>query len=149
MTIFVVNSGSVEEVYNLWKEKKAVPETAEANAQCALLVQKLTGAPRTECWRRGDPVKGGNFTPGTAIATFRCDGRFDGTSGLCHAAIFVKEVSHGIEVWDQWKNGHLEPRRSGGYKHGRRIMEFKTTADKRSKDYHQSNDGDALYVINA
>ena len=146
MTIYTVNGGSVDDVYEQWKLKIAVPEAAADNAQCALLVQQLTGAPRMSEWKRGVHVKGSSVTPGTAVGTFKSDGTYDGTSGTCHGAVFIKETSEGIEVWDQWKTGHLGQRKLDGYKHGRRVIRFRAS-EVGSPGYSQSNDGDALHVI--
>jgi hypothetical protein len=148
MAIFTVSGGSVESVYAKWKDKKAVPETAESNAQCALLVQELSAAPSMSEWTQGSLVKGGSVTAGTAVATFNKDGAYDGSSGTCHAAIFIKETAVGIEVWDQWKNGHLAQRKLDGFKHGRRVMRFRGK-EAGTVGYLQSNDGDALHVIEA
>jgi hypothetical protein len=148
MATFTVNGGSVEDVYKIWVNRKSVPEGASDNAQCALLVQTLTGAPEMASWTRGKRVKGGAISPGTAVATFEHDGTYDGKSGVCHAAIFVKEYADGIEVWDQWKNGHLGQRKLDGFRHGRRKLRFRSK-EVNTKGYQQSNDGDALYVIEA
>jgi len=52
----------------------------------------------TRKWVKGKPVEGNkDIERGTAIATFKADGQYEG-----HAAIFVKTLDKGFEVWDQW-----------------------------------------------
>lgn len=146
MTIYTVNK-EVHALYKDYEENEAVAVNGDDEAHCALLVQKLTGAPVTSTWKRGDKVRGGTVTPGTAIATFMDDGNYDGNSGVCHAAIFIKAAADHLYVWDQWKNGHLGQRKADGYRHGMRACTFKTPEAKKSKDYRRQNDGDEFYVI--
>jgi hypothetical protein len=147
MTIYVVNK-EVHALYKDYEEEVAVDTNAKGNAECALLVQKLTGAPLTSSWKRSaKKVRGGSVTAGTAIATFQDDGNYDGNSGVCHAAIFVKETAVGLEVWDQWRTGHIGQRKADGYKHGIRTCRFVDAEGKNSKDYRRQNDGDEFYVI--
>jgi hypothetical protein len=74
--------------------------------ECVPLVQQATGAPRSTEWRPGVQVQGNtNIRPGTAIATFDSNGRYDG-----HAAIYLGQDKHGIQVVDQWnicENGQI------------------------------------------
>lgn len=147
MTTYVVNGGSVDELYKKFEAQSSVKVNAKGNAECALLVQELTGAPITTAWKRGTLVKGGNVVTGTAIATFKTDGTYDGKSGVCHAAIFIKETADGLEVWDQWRNGHVGKRKDEGYFHGKRVCKFKTEAEMKSNNYRPQNDGNAFYVI--
>lgn len=66
--------------------------------ECVALVQRATGAPQTTAWRPGVLVRGtGGIRPGTAIATFDKDGKYEG-----HAAIFLSQNANGIEFVDQW-----------------------------------------------
>lgn len=146
MAIFVTN-GEVYKLYEDYKDLSEVASNAKGNAECALLVQKLTGAPNTSLWKRGKKVRGGSVTAGTAIATFKDDGLYDGNSGVCHAAIFLGEEAKGLKVWDQWRNGHIGERKSNGYRHGMRVCRFVTVEAKASKDYRRQNDGDEFYVI--
>jgi hypothetical protein len=67
--------------------------------ECVPLVQQATGAPRSTEWRAGAQVQGNtNIRPGTAIATFDGNGHYDGG----HAAIYLGQDEHGIQVVDQW-----------------------------------------------
>ena len=146
MTIYTVNK-EVHALYKEYEEYEAVATNAKGNAECALLVQKLTGAPVTSTWGRGDKVRGGTVTAGTAIATFKDDGKYDGNSGVCHAAIYIKTTAVGLQVWDQWRNGHVGERKANGYRHGMRVCRFVEGEAKKSKDYRRQNDGDEFYVI--
>lgn len=75
------------------------------NKQCVSLVKELAGARPSSLWREGDKVverlKRGPIPEGTVIATF-FDGRYPNRSHGNHAAIFVREVAGGIEIFDQW-----------------------------------------------
>lgn len=147
MTTYVVNK-EVNALYKDYEEEEAVSTNAAGNAECALLVQKLTGAPVTSSWKRSTKkVRGGSVTAGTAIATFKDDGTYDGNSGVCHAAIFLRETARGLDVWDQWRTGHIGQRKADGYKHGIRTCGFVDAKGKKSKDYRRQNDGDEFYVI--
>ena len=148
MTIYTTEK-EVLELYKDYKDLTEVAKNAKGNAECALLVQSLTGAPRTSTWKRGKKVSGqdSNVTAGTAVATFKDDGTYDGNSGVCHAAIYVKTTAVGVEVWDQWRDGHVGTRKAEGFHHGMRTMRFVDAKGKKSKSYRRQNDGDALYVI--
>lgn len=79
---------------------------AVGNGQCVMLVKALTGAPASSLWRQGEKVTdllaaGKEILPGTAIATF-FDGRYPNMAHGNHAAIFIRCVDGGIEVFDQW-----------------------------------------------
>ena len=68
--------------------------------ECVPLVQQATGAPRSTQWRPGEQVQGNADIPqGAAIATFDGNGRYTG-----HAAIYLGQASHGIQVIDQWNS---------------------------------------------
>lgn len=79
-------------------------------------------------WKEGERVKGGGTPPGTAIASFR-----NGVYANDHAAIFIRELPGGIEVWDQFNN----PQKPWGI----RTLLFK------AGDSDYSNDGDLFSVI--
>jgi hypothetical protein len=99
---------------------------------CVPFVREVTGAPITTQWRRGDPVKGSNLAPGTAIATFDRNGRYaNATDGSSHAAVFIKEVENGIFVVDQWVGQPVH----------QRFIRF------RDGGGHAANDADRFYVI--
>lgn len=140
-------SKEVNALYKDYEEKAEVAMNAKGNAECVLLVQALTGAPKTTTWKRGDKVKDSAIAAGTAIATFKDDGTYDGNSGVCHAAIYLGQSAIGVKVWDQWRNGHIGDRKANGYFHGIRTCRFVKEEDKKSKSYRRQNDGDAFYVI--
>lgn len=75
------------------------------NGQCVALVKALTGAPASSHWKEGmslaEALRSGKIQSGTAIATF-VDGRYPNWSHGNHAAIFVRAVTNGIEIYDQW-----------------------------------------------
>jgi hypothetical protein len=83
------------------------------NGQCVALVKELAGAPATVYWREGDKVsdliKSNRIVEGTVIATF-VRGRYPNKAHGNHAAIFLRAVSGGIEVFDQWRNHKPERR---------------------------------------
>lgn len=77
------------------------------NGQCVTLVKELTGASPSSLWREGRNVgdilrKRGEIAEGTAIATFE-NGHYPNRPHGNHAAIFVRAVAGGFEVFDQWK----------------------------------------------
>ena len=75
--------------------------------ECVPLVQAATGAPRSTEWRLRVAVQGNTaIRPGTAIATSDANGHYTG-----HAAIYLSQDEHGIQVIDQWNirdsHGHI------------------------------------------
>lgn len=71
--------------------------------QCVAFVRAAASVPHTSYWRRGDPVATTDIASGTAIATFDADGRYGNhTDGQSHAAIFVRQMGAGMQVWDCW-----------------------------------------------
>ncbi len=84
---------------------------------------------RTSEWREGQTVRGNSIPAGTAIASFR-----SGVYADDHAAILIRELSEGLEVWDQY-NSPQKP-------WGTRILSFDY-----SGSYPYSNDGDFFSVI--
>lgn len=82
--------------------------TVIGSGQCVALVKELTGAPAASLWKEGDTLlalfKAKKILPtGTAIATF-VDGSYQNKPSGNHAAIFIRQVTGGIEVFDQWMN---------------------------------------------
>jgi hypothetical protein len=62
------------------------------------LVRAATGGPQAKDWRRRAQVQGNtNVRPGAAIAMFDENGRYIG-----HAAIYLDQDKHGLQVVDQW-----------------------------------------------
>jgi hypothetical protein len=72
--------------------------------QCVAFVQAASGAPHSSQWKQGKLVKGEAALPaGTAIAAFSAAGAYtNSVDGSSHAAVFVKQDTNGILVWDQW-----------------------------------------------
>jgi hypothetical protein len=99
---------------------------------CVPFVREVTGAPITTQWRRGDPVRGSDLAPGTAIATFDPNGRYGNHVDLrSHAAILLSVNDDGLLVMDQWLNQPVHER----------VIRYRNGNDK------PANDGDAYYVI--
>lgn len=102
------------------------------DGHCVKYVQEAAGAPHTSQWKRGERVKGSKIPPGTAIATFSADGKYENkTDGSSHAAIYVSQDQHGIWVLDQWQGRPVN----------RRLIRFK------DNDGKKVNDGDQFYVV--
>jgi hypothetical protein len=113
---------SIETVRSEGNGKKYFGESTE----CVAAAKHFGRAPATRFWKQGAQVKGNSaIRPGTVIATFDVDGRYKG-----HAAIYEKQTSVGLTVYDQWSGREFQARiilfRGGGY---------------------VSNDGDAFYVV--
>jgi hypothetical protein len=75
------------------------------NGECASLVKALTLAPADSLWREGENLgrllaEGACVPEGTAIAIFM-NGRYGQRPQGDHAAIFVRRLADGIEVYDQ------------------------------------------------
>lgn len=107
---------------------------------CVPYVQNASGAPETAQWTRGKKVRGDlTIAKGTAIATFGPDKTYTNSlDGTSHAAIYLRQDSKALYVYDQWINKdkskqpvHQRPIRFQGGKTGRDTV----------------NDGDNYYVI--
>lgn len=95
-------------------------------------VREAAGAPITTQWHRGDPVRGSDPSPGTAIATFEDNGRYGNhADGRSHAAILLAVNEDGLLVIDQWV----------GRAATQRTIRFRNGAGD------ACNDGDRFYVI--
>lgn len=84
-----------------------VGQPSVGTGECVPLVRAATGAPQARDWQRDAQVQGNTtIRPGTAIATFDSNGHYDG-----HAAIYLGQDEHGIQVIDQWNRrdsqGHI------------------------------------------
>lgn len=91
--------------------------TIVPNGQCVAFVRAASGAPMTSSWKEGIIVKGNtNIREGTAIATF-IHGVYPSLPTGNHAAIYIKQDSEGILVWDQWV-GHPVQKRHIRFKEG-------------------------------
>lgn len=77
------------------------------NGECVTLVRHLAGARASSLWREGDKVpdllEKGGIAKGTVIATF-VNGRYQNLRQGNHAALFIRQVPGGIEIFDQWRN---------------------------------------------
>lgn len=97
-------------------------EEVVGNGECVSLVKQLAMAPPSSLWREGEKISGlissGRLLrEGTVIATF-VGGRYQNMGHGNHAAIFIRRVAGGIEVFDQWR----------GRKPGKRILRFSRPA---------------------
>ena len=61
------------------------------NGECVTLVRHLAGA------------RASSLAKGTVIATF-VNGRYQNLRQGNHAALFIRQVPGGIEIFDQWRN---------------------------------------------
>ncbi|WP_226939448.1 BPSL0067 family protein [Janthinobacterium rivuli] len=77
------------------------------NGECVTLARHLTGARASSLWREGDKVpdllEQGGIAKGTLIATF-VNGRYQNLRQGNHAALFIRQVPGGIEIFDLWRN---------------------------------------------
>ena len=116
------------------KMKELVGSHVGASKQCIEFVKAVNGIGATGSWIRGARVKGNkSIKPGTPIATFGLFGKYmNRTYGSSHAAVFVKFVTGGIQVWHKYakKRVHLATIK---YKNGQGTA---------------NNDGDRYYIIN-
>ena len=75
------------------------------SGQCVALVQAARPeVGTTSGWVRGSAVRGNSdLQPGTVIATFNGAGGYaNAQDGSSHAAIYLGQDEHGIQVLDQW-----------------------------------------------
>jgi hypothetical protein len=125
------------------------------SGSCVALPQTLVPAlGHTSTWRRGDAVVGNKtILPGTVVATFETDGKYHSRAHDNHAAIFIAEVTAGvngetttgIKVLDQWT----------GKPPSTRVMTYMGTYKEehtfpnggKSIYKNPSNNGDALFVV--
>ena len=98
-------------------QRNALPSSARAdyakqkeivgNGECVTLLRHLAGARASSLWREGDKVpdllEKGGIAKGTVIATF-VNGRYQNLRQGNHAALFIRQVPSGIEIFDQWRN---------------------------------------------
>ena len=105
------------------------------SGQCMALVQLVDpGVPHSSKLRQGIKVRGADLPPGTVIATFNSEGRYDNkTDGSSHIAILLEQLDDGLRVVDQWV---LHPV-------AERIIRFKAGAGP------ACDDGDRFCVVEA
>ena len=75
------------------------------SGQCVALAQAVQpGVGPTRTWACGDKVQGNtSLQPGTVIATFDSANRYaNAIDGSSHAAIYLGQNAHGVQVLDQW-----------------------------------------------
>lgn len=105
--------------------------------QCVALVKHYTNAPPSSLWREGEVVKGNlALKKGTVIATF-VNGKYQNLSHGNHAAFYLSQNTHGIDVVDQWSSSKTVRRR---------LLAFKGK-DKGGKYVTPSDNGDAFSVV--
>lgn len=78
------------------------------DGHCVTLIKQCSNAPNTDSWRPGQQVWKNNIEPGSIIATFKKN-RYPSVSGY-HAAIYIKQDTQGIWVWDQWQGKPVHKR---------------------------------------
>jgi hypothetical protein len=109
------------------KEDYAKQRDVVGNGECVTLVKQLAGARQSSLWREGkkvsDLLENGRITEGTVIAIF-VKGRYQNLRHGNHAALFVRRVPGGIEIFDQWR----------GHKPGTRIIRFGRTPAASASD---------------
>lgn len=77
--------------------------TSVGNGQCVAFARAAAAIGHTQTWKRGVQVRGATIIPGTAIATFDQNGKYENdTHGRSHAAIYLGQDAVGILVLDQW-----------------------------------------------
>jgi hypothetical protein len=103
------------------------------DGHCVAYVRLAADTPHTSQWRRGERVHDvDHVPPGTVIATFGKDGRYENrTDGSSHAAILVMVQNSGLQVWDQWV----------GHPVAIRVIRFK------GRQPPACDDGDQFYVV--
>lgn len=115
-----------------WEPEAYIGEKVP-NGHCVAFVRKVTGIGPTSTWRRGEKVRDSDAEPGTAIATFGPDGRYQNlTDGTSHAAILFEQTNGGLAVFDQWL----------GHPVARRVIQFRGGSGKPPSD-----DGDAFSIV--
>jgi hypothetical protein len=90
---------------------KSLQKGLDNCGQCVSYVRTVCqGMPFAKDWKRGVQVRGQTrIQAGTAIATFEYDDETKSFKYKGHAAIYVKQDSNGIYVYDQWVNGTPTP----------------------------------------
>ncbi|MBI1907500.1 MAG: BPSL0067 family protein [Rhodocyclales bacterium] len=113
-------------VADLQSVKSKLETHVGESQECVAAVKSLAGTGPTWNWRKGKQVKGNTtIREGTAIATFREDNTYYG-----HAAIYIRQSSNAIHVYDQWVGRPLRERE----------IVFKGFG-------YVSNDGEQFYAI--
>jgi hypothetical protein len=102
------------------------------DGHCVAYVRAASAAPHTSEWRRGEKVRDNSVPANTAVATFDPNNRYGNhTDGRSHAAIYINQVSEGLNVIDQWVGQPVHSR----------LIRF------RSGSSTAVNDGDQYFVI--
>jgi hypothetical protein len=80
------------------------------SGQCVAFARAAAAMGSTSTWQRGALVRGSVLSPGTVIATFTADGKYENdTNGRSHAAIYLGQDATGIRVLDQWVEKKVFP----------------------------------------
>lgn len=88
-------------------EDNASFKNDKGNHECAVFVQRATGATNTTSWKKGIKVMDapfGSIPKGTAIATFDSTDKYPLENGKRHAAVYLSHGENGIRVYDQWNS---------------------------------------------
>jgi hypothetical protein len=103
------------------------------NGHCVRYLQVAAKVPHTSTWRRGERVRDAvDIEPGTAIATFSADGKYENdTTGKSHAAFFLAKQDDGLLCSDQWVGQPVHER----------LIRFKGGQGT------ANNDGDRFHVV--
>jgi hypothetical protein len=138
---------------------KHIGGAAVGSGSCVALPQTLVPeVGHTSTWQKGAAVVGNkNIAPGTLIATFETDGKYHSRAHDNHAAIFIAEVTAGvngetktgIKVLDQWTGKPPSTRVMTTSTDTYKTYEKEITTEHGAKTIYQSpsNNGNALFII--
>lgn len=100
---------SPQRMREIERAAKAGQSVGESKECVALVKYALPELGSTQHWKPGDAVRGPGdppLAPGTPIAIFGPDGRYENASGRSHAAVVIGEGEEngrpGIYVWEQY-----------------------------------------------
>lgn len=126
------------------RNAKEFLKTSVGSGQCVAFVQAAAQTGHTSGWKKGEQVQGAVLTPGTAIATFSADGKYENnTSGKSHAAIYMGQDANGVKVYDQWM--YMETDADGKKTKKARMVDERTI--RFSPHKKAVNDGRNYFVI--
>jgi hypothetical protein len=93
------------------EKAKGMIGTLVGDGQCVTFVHAAVATPPASLWKMGEKVRGDQpIRAGTVIATFDPDGCYGNhTDGRSHAAIYLGQDVHGIQVLDQWSGHTRQP----------------------------------------
>lgn len=134
---------------------KYIGSSIKGDGACVALPQTLVaGIGQVSTWRQGEAVVGNKtILPGTVIATFETNGRYMNRKHQNHAAIYIAEVSAGvngetqtgIKVLEQWTD---HPPQTRVLPYGGKF-EKEVTYPHGAKTIYKdpSNNGDAFFIV--